>query len=457
MATSSKSEIGEARTLKILEALLRFGPLPAHALYALVVSPEGFASATDRKAWEAKMRALEQQKLIARVDAEPEKKTKSGTPSKTKLARLAKAGAELLARHGITDALGTLPEGVRAADFEVPASWKHEALTAGILAQLAAQGCEYITDLELQRACKSSEDKLSDALVRPRGSEAPWVWLEVEFAKKTGGWAERQARVMAQALQDGFMLGERWPVQDCILVTTTRPESPTPEDFARRISAYMREPATLFAVVCDVDEAAKITSIERREIAIEPLLDPERIAITYGELGEEYFAALCESAQQRADAARRGEFVEKLPEKLTIASWKLGDYSGEIYISRPIEQSFGTYHWITLCYGGEPMLKDICVGGVDRIIPAVKDCIIAAVQWGDTDEEIHAERTIASLVADQRAAMLRHLPELAHWVHVDGRSLEEIAQAWQKAHAEFIAEHDAHVARMRALGHVKSG
>lgn len=426
-------DTGEQRTLVILSTLLRFGPLPAWALFWHAVEARDYTTVSERKDFEAKLRKLEALKLIVRTPAAPTKKLCFGFPGKTKLVRLAKAGAELLAQHGIIDILGQSPAGLRASDFHTPASWRHDALCAGALARLAENGYEFVTDLEIQKVCKSRGSKLPDALIRKAGTDRPWTLIEVEYSKKTGGWAVRQARAMALAVTEGFTLGDRWQVDDAWLITTTHRDSPTPEGFAARMRVFLTSAVTLQAVVCEVDETGKPASFAGRKIKVESAAEQD-IVLQHGRHGEDYITTLQEVEERQS---------------VEVGRWHCGDFSGVITIGLPLLADYAT-HWTTLVYRGEPVTRDIELGHaatLDVLIPH----LAYTMRWGDAQGEHHAEELIAEFVSNVRTHLIRHLPELHRWLRADGRSVEQIAQDWKAQQQRFAEEEAARLERIRKL------
>lgn len=439
-------DTGEQRTLVILSTLLRFGPLPAWALFWHAIEARDYETVSERKDFEAKLRKLEDRQLIVRTLAAPTKKLCFGFPGKTKLVRLAKAGAELLAQHGVTDILGQSPAGLRASDFHTPASWRHDALAAGTLARLAENGYEFVTDLELQRVCKSLGTKLPDALIRKAGSDEAWTLIEVEHSKKTGGWAQRQARSMALAMTEGFTLADRWHIEGAWLITTTNPESPTAEEFAQRMRPFLTVPVTLQAVLCDVDETGKPETFEMHQVEIVPAAEQD-ITIEYTPYGKHYVQAL-HAIHERWSPARYQE-AESAKEQVQVGLWSCGDFSGSIYIDRPLGGDY-TAHWTSLDFRGQRVTQDIELGNAETIdnLPAL---LSIAMRWGDTQCEYRAEELIAEMVFNDRSHLIRRLPELHRWLRADGRSVEQIAEDWKTQQQHFADEEAARMARIRKM------
>lgn len=96
---------------------------------------------------------------------------------------LALGGVRLLKSHGIDASTGKDIGSTTAEGWRPPASWRHDLIAAGVLAELHKRGYKAISEQSLRRAPTDST-KLPDGLLcSPDGH---WIWLEVEHSKKTG-------------------------------------------------------------------------------------------------------------------------------------------------------------------------------------------------------------------------------------------------------------------------------
>lgn len=109
---------------------------------------------------------------------------------------LAAAGVRFLEENGHRASSGkdlgsTGPEGWRP-----PASWRHDLIAAGVLAEMRKRGYSVIPETTLRRS-PSDATKLPDGLLRsPQGV---WIWLEVEHARKTGRSLKDLGKALALA------------------------------------------------------------------------------------------------------------------------------------------------------------------------------------------------------------------------------------------------------------------
>lgn len=419
-------------TRAVLTTLLRFGALPAWCLFWHTVEARDYRSISERKTWEEQMRRLEARKLVVRTTAAPDAQYDSGLPSKTKLIRLSKAGAEWLAACGVTDVLGNSPEGLRASDFHTPASWRHDALAAGVLAWLAERGYEFVTDHEIQRVAKSLGTKLPDGLVRKRGCDEAWIMIEVEYSKKTGGWAERQARAMAKALDEEFTIGDRWQVRHAWLVTTTRKESPTPEAMAERISAYVLRPTLLHALLFTVDETGKPLGMVQRPVSVTPCSNPEKLEIRFAEYGERYVEMLLSIEAEDERMRQRGQTPPVRPEQVTVARVAFGPFAIALRLDWPRGSAWVRHRAVLMVKDRPIAVSDL--GDAEALTPAIREMVLRITQWGHVDDDqAAAEYVVTELVYAGRPELIRALPELVRWYRADGRHYEQIADDYRSA------------------------
>lgn len=108
---------------------------------------------------------------------------------------LAKGGVDLLAEHGIVASTSGKNIGrTESGSWIPPATWKHDLIAAGVLAELHKRGYDIYPENEIKRTgnCEAGM-KIPDGLA-VRNEEV--VWLEVENARKSG----KHAKVLAGAL-----------------------------------------------------------------------------------------------------------------------------------------------------------------------------------------------------------------------------------------------------------------
>ncbi len=439
-------------TLAALTTLLRFGAVPAWCLFWHAVQPRDYLSVTERKDWEEQMRRLEARKLIVRTTAPSDVQYDSGLPSKTKLIRLAKAGAAWLAERGVTDVLGRSPAGLRASDFKLPDSWRHDALAAGVLAWLGERGYAFVTDHEIGCVANALGAtlgvKLPDGLARPRGSDDPWIMIEVEFAKKTGGWAERQARCMAQALDETFTLADRWPVRHAWLVTTTRKKSPTPEAMAARIAAYVLRPTMLHAMVFTVDETGKPLGMAQCPVPVTPRRDPGKLEIRLAEYGEGYVETLLAIEAEDEQLRQRGMTPPSRPACVTVARMGFGAFGIEVQADWPGGAEWTRHQAVLSVKGRAVAVSDL--GSAEALSPAIRAMLMRVTLWGHVDahdDPAAAEYVVSELVYAGRADLIRSLPELARWVRAEGRDGVQIAEDYRAAVKREVEEERLRIVR----------
>jgi hypothetical protein len=293
-----------------------------------------------------------------------------------------------------------------------------------MLAWLTQHDYEFITDREVQRAAKSPGVKLPDGLVRLRGSDAPWVFVEVEFSKKTGGWAERQARAMAQALREEFCIADRWAVRGAWLITTTRADSPTPEAMAQRIAAFASRTLRMQTFVAQVDECGKPLDIAPSHVIIEPALDARPVKLHYLQYGEHYLDTMraieIEDAQALAPPVR--------PREVVVARGSFGSFGIEVSVRWPQGRNY-TEHFATLTLQGQPIAVSELAQGA-ALTPLMRERIAMIQQWGfadGDDGDNGPDYVVYGLVTAGRPELIRELPELQRWVRSSGKSVEQIA------------------------------
>lgn len=108
---------------------------------------------------------------------------------------LAKGGVDLLAEHGIVASTSGKNIGrTESGSWIPPATWKHDLIAAGVLAELHKRGYDIYPENEIKRTgnCEAGM-KIPDGLA-VRNEEV--IWLEVENARKTG----KHAKTLAGAL-----------------------------------------------------------------------------------------------------------------------------------------------------------------------------------------------------------------------------------------------------------------
>lgn len=97
---------------------------------------------------------------------------------------LALAGVRLLKSHGIDASTGKdIGSTSTEEGWRPPASWRHDLIATGVLAELHKRGYKAISEQSLRRVPTDSP-KLPDGLLC--SPEGHWIWLEVEHSKKTG-------------------------------------------------------------------------------------------------------------------------------------------------------------------------------------------------------------------------------------------------------------------------------
>lgn len=106
---------------------------------------------------------------------------------------LATAGVRFLQENGHQASSGKDLGSTSGGEWKPPASWRHDLIAAGVLAELRKMGYGVIPEAELRR--KASDcPKLPDGVLR--SPDGAWIWLEVEHARKTG----RSLRDLGKAL-----------------------------------------------------------------------------------------------------------------------------------------------------------------------------------------------------------------------------------------------------------------
>lgn len=134
---------------------------------------------------------------------------------------------------------------------------------------------------------------------------------------------------------------------------------------------------------------------------------------------------------------------------MPIGRWHCGDFSGSIYIDRPL---FGDYptHYTSLDFRGQRITQDIELSNSEKI-DNLAELLIIAMRWGDAQGAYNAEELVAEMVAADRAHLIRRLPELHRWLRADGRSVEQIAADWNAQQQRYQAEEAARLERIRKL------
>lgn len=106
---------------------------------------------------------------------------------------LAAGGVRFLQENGHQASSGKDLGSTSGGEWKPPASWRHDLIAAGVLAELRKRGYGVIPEAELRRRANDCP-KLPDGLLRsPQGQ---WIWLEVERARKSG----KSQRELGQAL-----------------------------------------------------------------------------------------------------------------------------------------------------------------------------------------------------------------------------------------------------------------
>lgn len=109
---------------------------------------------------------------------------------------LAAGGVRFLAENGHQANSGKDLGSTTGGEWKPPASWRHDLIAAGVLAELRKRGYGVIPEAELRRRAKDCP-KLPDGLLRsPQGQ---WIWLEVEHARKSGKNLQDLGKALALA------------------------------------------------------------------------------------------------------------------------------------------------------------------------------------------------------------------------------------------------------------------
>jgi len=64
---------------------------------------------------------------------------------------------------------------------------------------------------------------------------------------------------------------------------------------------------------------------------------------------------------------------------------------------------------------------------------------------------MRATALIAEMAENDRAHLIRRLPELHRWLRADGRSVEQIADDWKQEQLRYQAKEAARLERIRKL------
>lgn len=108
---------------------------------------------------------------------------------------LAAGGVRLLADFGIQASSGKDIGQLVNKKWQPPSSWKHDLIAAGVQAEMSKQGYSVVPEAEIRRRAGSSLVKIPDGLLIHEEKKAV-VWLEVEYARKTG----KSMKDLAEAL-----------------------------------------------------------------------------------------------------------------------------------------------------------------------------------------------------------------------------------------------------------------
>lgn len=108
---------------------------------------------------------------------------------------LAAGGVRLLADFGIQSSSGKDIGQIVDKKWQPPASWKHDLIATGVQAELTKAGYYTIPEYDIRRRAGTSLIKIPDGILINEEKEQV-VWLEVEYARKTG----KAMKELAEAL-----------------------------------------------------------------------------------------------------------------------------------------------------------------------------------------------------------------------------------------------------------------
>lgn len=108
---------------------------------------------------------------------------------------LAAGGVRLLADFGIQSSSGKDIGQIVDKKWQPPASWKHDLIATGVQAELTKAGYYTIPEYDIRRRAGNSLIKIPDGILINEEKEQV-VWLEVEYARKTG----KAMKELAEAL-----------------------------------------------------------------------------------------------------------------------------------------------------------------------------------------------------------------------------------------------------------------
>ena len=99
-------------------------------------------------------------------------------------------------------------------------------------------------------------------------------------------------------------------------------------------------------------------------------------------------------------------------------------------------------HYTSLDFRGQRITQDIELSNAEKV-ENLPELLIIAMRWGDAQGMYNAEELVAEMVDNDRAHLIRRLPELHRWLRADGRSAEQIAADWNAQQQRYQAEEAA--------------
>ena len=120
-------------------------------------------------------------------------------------------------------------------------------------------------------------------------------------------------------------------------------------------------------IVCEVDETGKPASFETRAIEIAPAT-AQQVEIDYVPYGEDYIEALHAIHDGWSEQRRR----EACDERVQVAVWHCGEYSGAVTIAHPLLGETA-HHWASIDFRGVRITQDVFLGDAGKLdhLPAL--------------------------------------------------------------------------------------
>lgn len=158
---------------------------------------------------------------------------------------LAEPGVRLLRNEGVEACSGKDIGETKAGVWIAPANWKHDVLSAGVLAFLYEQGYEIIPERQIRKH-NPTLNKVPDGLAWPKDKPAQGIWIEVESARKSGKNMQELSNALCRiSRENSVLLSGVKPVKAIVaFVADTTDERNYQLNHRARVTAAIRRTAT---------------------------------------------------------------------------------------------------------------------------------------------------------------------------------------------------------------------